>query len=389
MRRLETLFLATLALGGVRTLITPNLVFLCQFAALNFLILAKLYSKDFLPVRSPIVLLLPLTFVLYFSFRSAGALAAGDIVAADVTATLKHIAVVCSLSLALFRFRLTEDFFSDGQTFVLVRLIVVLGALSTGYILSLHLLTFRIGRLEDGLYFSTFYVFSIFLLSAFVLSGQKLFSSKIDFLILLPLAVRLFVDLRRTPVIVVSLFVVVFVIVIFVRKLLKKEHKTRRSTLQKLLLACVVLTIAVGVYQIVSSGVFSRLNVEALRFALFDIRLVDIMIAVETTMDMNPIFGLGPTYSPDLVTSEQVHSLPGAIFLGYGGIGLLLFIWLVARITFGALELSVRQRGANPSYIYLIASSLYVIFFTFSARGFEIEVFSLLAIALVIRAQRA
>ena len=162
---------------------------------------------------------------------------------------------------------------------------------------------------------------------------------------------------------------------------LNKNKST--NFLQKVLRFFLLLPLVLIVYWVVNSDIFNRLNWQAIKFALFDVRVLDIEIAYEKVMSVNPIFGLGPIFSLDLHHSAQVHSLPAGIFVSFGWVGVVLFLLLFMRLLVDAVLCSIsRREGAHNKLVFLIATMFYMIFFTFSARGFEIESFSIFAFGL-------
>lgn len=386
MRKLEIVFLASLALGGYRGILTPYGVFVAQTMALFFLIFVKVQNRQFVKTTSLFNLLFPLIFILYVVFRSLIDLFYQEITAQNVIDCFKPIIVVSCLSLSLVRFHLVDDLcnpYSGRRD--LIYWIVVFGALSTFYILGLHVASFQIGRLADGLYFSTLYVFSTLLVFATVLARHTVFSLRAGLGATAILLSRLFVDLRRTPVVVAAGFVASYLVFQLLRLLAGYSKDKKSSLSSRVIRTFVFVIILVAVYWFIENGGFARLNLEAIQYALFDVRLVDLTIAINEVFEVKPVFGLGPIYTLNLEQNAQVHSLPGMIFLSFGVVGIGLFLTLTVRLMIVAAS-SFLKRGkvAETKFAFVLASVFYLAFFTFSARGVEIEAFAIFALAMLI-----
>lgn len=386
MRKIEILFLASLALGGYRGILTPNGVFALQTLALFLLIAFKFKTRQFARTPRPFDLLFILIFSVYIILRSTVDLFNQAVTLENVFDFIKPIIVISCLSLSLFRFQLVDDL-CDPLTNRrhLTHWIVVFGAVSTLYILGLHVVSMRVGRLDGGLYFSTLYVFASLLLFASLLSNRTLFSMSKDVGMSMALVLRLFMDLRRTPVVVVGGFVVSYLLLKFFRTMLGMSKQQKLSVTSKLIRMVILVIIVAGVYWFIANGNFSRLNLKSLQFALYDVRILDVKLAVDEVLSNDPFFGLGPVFSLNLHYSAQVHSLPAAIFVSYGGIGFFLYLILAIRlIIITIVAFTKRHDVAEAKFSFLLASLFYLLFFTLSARGFEIESFSMFAFALAI-----
>ena len=385
MRKLEILFILSLALGGYRAILTPNFVFLFQTFLLFLLIFFKIKEKQFTKTVRPFELLIFLFFITYFGLRSIIDLVNESINVQNLFDVLKPIIVIMCISLSFFSFKLVDDFCNQAPGRHLSHWVVISGMISTFFILFLHLQAFRLGRLGDGLYFSTLYIFSSLLLIANLLQNKTLSSFRRDTGALFLLTSRLLVDLRRTPVVLVTGFILCFLVLQMFREVFRLNKTKSTSRLQKVLRFFLLLPFVLIVYWVVNSDIFNRLNWQAIKFALFDVRVLDIEIAYEKVMSVNPIFGLGPIFSLDLHHSAQVHSLPAGIFVSFGWVGVFLFLLLFVRLLVDAVLCSTSWRVASQNkLLFLIATIFYMLFFTFSARGFEIESFSIFAFGLAV-----
>ena len=374
-------------IGGYRSVLTPNGVFALQAFALFALIIIKAYHGQFLRTRRPLELLFLLFFISYIILRSIADLLSEPVTVQNVSDVIKPIIIMSCLSLAFFRFQLVDDLLNQAPCRHLSHWIVIFGTVSTLLILSLHLTSFRIGRLYwmPGAYFSTLYVFSSLLLTAALLSKKKLFSNGKSRMALVFLLSRLFVDLRRTPVAIMGIFIVSYIGLLSLRFLLVNIKRKKNSMFQKVLRLAGVLLLGAGPYWLIVNGHFSRLNWNAIQFALFDVRLMNIKTALDEVLLVNPFFGLGPVFELNLQYSGQVHSLPAALFVSFGWVGLTLFLLLPLRLLFDVISTTISDHpGAEDRLAFLTATLFYLIFFTFSARGFEIESFSIFALALTI-----
>lgn len=386
MRKLEILFVASLALGGYRGIFTPYGVFALQTLSLFVLIAVKVHQRHFVRTARLFDLLFPVTFFGYLIIRSTVDLLDVVVTLPNIVDFFKPVIVAACLLLSLFRFQLVEDLCKPSTNRLhLTHWVVMFGTLSTFFIVGLHAASLQFGRLDDGLYFSTLYVFSTLLVLSVVLSNQTLFSIKWDLGMLAVLVFRLLVDLRRTPLLVVGGFVTTFLLARILQRIFLGSKNIKSPRFKKILRLVILGVISTSIYSFIASGSFNRLSLSALQYALYDVRILDLKIALEEVFAVDPIFGLGPFFSLNLYHSNQVHSLPGAIFVSYGWFGLILYLMMVVRLVFATLNASVqRQHGSEAKFAFLLASVFYLLFFTFSARGFEIESFSIFALALAI-----
>jgi len=387
-RLFEVAFILSLAIGGVRDIITPYGVFALQMLTLFSLIFVKFYLNQTQKTTSIISVLLPAFMILYFLFRIIFSISISQLNIDSIIIIIKHFSVLMAISICFFRFKLLDDMFYFSKRYNIIHFIIISGFISTIYILFIHLINFRIGRIEDGLYFSTIYVFSTFISIFFFLSGKRVFSYKVDLFILLILIIRLLIDLRRTPILMLAIFVILFFLAGTFKKTIFGNGKSF-NPVHAVLRLLLFLIFLYGILLFVQSGIFSRLNLQSLKYALFDVRYIDIIHTIDLTMRVNPIFGVGPLADFDLIYSEQVHSLPVRIFSEYGFLGVSLFVGVWLIITVKALfALLRRDPDSETRSPFLFSASLYALFFTFSARGFEIEVFAILGLAVAVGAKR-
>ena len=235
MRKLEILFILSLALGGYRAILTPNFVFLFQTFLLFLLIFFKIKEKQFTKTVRPFELLIFLFFITYFGLRSIIDLVNESINVQNLFDVLKPIIVIMCISLSFFSFKLVDDFCNQAPGRHLSHWVVISGMISTFFILFLHLQAFRLGRLGDGLYFSTLYIFSSLLLIANLLQNKTLSSFRRDTGALFLLTSRLLVDLRRTPVVLVTGFILCFLVLQMFREVFRLNKTKSTSRLQKVL----------------------------------------------------------------------------------------------------------------------------------------------------------
>jgi O-antigen ligase len=93
----------------------------------------------------------------------------------------------------------------------------------------------------------------------------------------------------------------------------------------------------------------------------------------------NPLFGLGPTFHIALEHNGQVHSLPVQVFAHYGVLGVLLIFGVFIQLVGGFF--TIYRKNDREMIPFVSAAIFYLAFFSFSARGLEIESFAILSLA--------